>query len=179
MPEIQIRPAVATDLPRLMAMDHFCSSDYVWQLDVRKETGQVTTALREVRLPRSVRVDYPRNPFALADDWKHNGILLAGLLGEQLAAYLHFREQVSAGYIWVTDLAVAVNARRQGLGTALLLAAQEWASERNYRKVFVETIAKNHPAICLFQKNGFEFCGYNDLYYATHDVALFFGRSIR
>jgi hypothetical protein len=31
----------------------------------------------------------------------------------------------------------------------------------------------------LARKLGYEFCGYNDLYYETQDIALFFGRSIR
>ena len=52
----QIRPAVATDLPRMMGMDHSVMSDYVWQLDLRRESGQVSATLREVRLPRPVTI---------------------------------------------------------------------------------------------------------------------------
>jgi RimJ/RimL family protein N-acetyltransferase len=40
----------------------------------------------------------------------------------------------------------------------------------------IELQSKNHAAIRLVQKLGYEFCGYNDQYYATRDVALFFGR---
>ena len=69
MSAFEIRPAVATDLPRLMALDHSCRSDYVWQLDVRREAGQVNLGLREVRLPRTVDVKYPRESFGLADEW--------------------------------------------------------------------------------------------------------------
>lgn len=179
MPNVQIRAAISTDLPRLMGLDHSCSSDYVWQLDVRKDAGQVTAFLREVRLPRTVRVDYPRDPYALADEWKHKSNLLTALEDDQPVGYVQFYEQVSSGSVWVTDLVVMPAARRRGIGSALLLAAQNWAVERNHRKVFAETLAKNYPAVCLMQKNAYEFCGYNDIYYATHDVALFFGRSIR
>ena len=70
MSEFEIRPANPNDLPRLMAMDHSCSSDYVWQLELRREPNQITANFREVRLPRSVEVKYPRNPFTLADEWK-------------------------------------------------------------------------------------------------------------
>ena len=34
-------------------------------------------------------------------------------------------------------------------------------------------------AIRLAQKLGYDFCGYNDQYYPTQDVALFFGRALR
>jgi len=38
--------------------------------------------------------------------------------------------------------------------------------------------SKNYAAIRLSQKLGFEFCGYNDHYYLTQDIALFFGRAL-
>jgi RimJ/RimL family protein N-acetyltransferase len=43
----------------------------------------------------------------------------------------------------------------------------------------LETQSKNHPCIRLAQKFGYEFCGYNDRYYPTQDVALFFGRALK
>jgi hypothetical protein len=49
MPDFEIRPVNANDLPRLMALDHTCSSDYVWQLELRREPNQITANFREVR----------------------------------------------------------------------------------------------------------------------------------
>jgi hypothetical protein len=43
----------------------------------------------------------------------------------------------------------------------------------------LEMPSKNNPMVSLARKLGYEFCGYNDLYYETQDIALFFGRSIR
>ncbi len=60
MPEVQIRPAVAADLPILMALDHSCQTDYVWQMDVLHEESQAGAIFREIRLPRSVDIPYPR-----------------------------------------------------------------------------------------------------------------------
>ena len=40
MPEVQIRRASATDISILMAIDHTCQTDYVWQMDVQHEEGQ-------------------------------------------------------------------------------------------------------------------------------------------
>ena len=60
MPEVQIRLAVVTDLPVLMAIDHSCQTDYVWQMDIQNEQGQVGAIFREIRLPHAVTVPYPR-----------------------------------------------------------------------------------------------------------------------
>ena len=68
MTDFQLRPTVASDLPRLMALDHSTRSEYVWQLDLRRDTGQYIANFREVRLPRSIAVAYPHDPFSLADE---------------------------------------------------------------------------------------------------------------
>ena len=60
MPDVEIRRAVATDISTLMAIDHTCQTDYVWQMDVDREEGQIGAIFREIRLPRSVTVPYPR-----------------------------------------------------------------------------------------------------------------------
>ena len=178
MTHMEIRPTIATDLPRLMGMGHACSSDYVWQVDLRREAGQATVNLREVRLPRPVTVQYPRSPFALADEWQLKSAMFTALAPEP-SAYICLNMQSAGEVVWVTDLAVAPEWRKRGVGLALLKSAKAWAIERNSRILFFEMTAKNHPAICLAQKFGFEFCGYNDLYYSNHDVALFFGRTLK
>lgn len=178
MMPMEIRPTIATDLPRLMGLDHSCMSDYVWQVDLRKEPGQVSVNLREVRLPRPVSVPYPRNPFALADEWQYKSAMLTVAVPEP-AGYICLNGQTGAEVVWVTDLVVAPELRKRGVGLALLKAAESWAVERGSRILFFEMTAKNQPAIRLAQKFGFEFCGYNDHYYANHDVALFFGRTVK
>jgi ribosomal protein S18 acetylase RimI-like enzyme len=59
------------------------------------------------------------------------------------------------------------------------MAAQDWASARGDKRLIVEMQSKNDPAIRLVQKHGYEFCGYNDHYYMTQDVALFFARVLK
>src|SRR5512147_2814466 len=118
-----------------MALDHSSSSDYVWQLELRREPNQITANFREVRLPRSVDVKYPRNPFALADEWtKRDGILVALQDGNPVGYITMTEEHVSA-IAWVTDLVVAQEVRRQGAGSALLTAGQAWAMERGARRL--------------------------------------------
>jgi RimJ/RimL family protein N-acetyltransferase len=59
------------------------------------------------------------------------------------------------------------------------MAAQTWALERELKRLILEMQSKNQACIRLAQKFGYEFCGYNDQYYLTQDVALFFGRAIK
>jgi len=174
-----IRPAVATDIPRLMALDHSSRSDYVWQLDLKRETGQAAASFREVRLPRSVDVVYPRNPFSLADEWSRRDLTLVALEKGATVGYLCAREEHTSAVAWVTDLVVTAEVRRKGAASALLVAAQAWASGRGVRRFILEMQSKNEGGIRLAQKFGYEFCGYNDQYYPTQDVTLFFGRTIK
>jgi ribosomal protein S18 acetylase RimI-like enzyme len=178
MPEIEIRPAGPADIPHLMAIDHDYSSDFVWQMELQGEEGQVGVSFRQVRLPRSVRVEYPRSPGRLAEDWNQRPGLLVALLEGQIIAYISLMLHIAPVTTWVTDLAVVRRLRRQGVGSALVLAAQEWARQHQTYRIILEVQPKNHPAIRMAQKLGFDFCGYNDRYFANQDIALFFGKSV-
>ncbi|HEX6269588.1 MAG TPA: GNAT family N-acetyltransferase [Anaerolineales bacterium] len=175
----EIRPAIATDISHLTAIDHSCISDYVWQLELRREVGQVTANFREVRLPRSIGVTYPRNPAALADEWTHRGAVRVAVHENLPIGYVCVAEEPASAIGWVTDVVVAPDHRRKGAASALLMAAQAWASERGIRRLILEMQSKNQACIHLAQKFGYEFCGYNDQYYPTQDVALFFGRVLK
>jgi L-amino acid N-acyltransferase YncA len=175
----EIRPANTSDILRLMALDHSSSSDYVWQLELRREAGQVSVSFREVRLPRSIEVKYPRLPSSLADEWAHRDIVLVATQDGVPIGYMCVVAEQASAIAWVTDVVVALTQRRQGAGSALLTAMQTWASERGIRRMILEMQSKNQAYIRLAQKFGYEFCGYNDQYYPTQDVALFFGRAIK
>jgi GNAT superfamily N-acetyltransferase len=179
MSDLQIRPTIATDLPRLMGIDHSTNSDSVWQLELRRDVGQITAAFREVRLPRSTSLSYPHNPHSLGDDWVKKSMMYTALIGSDPAGYISMLERGTASSVWVTDLVVDLPRRRQGVGGSLLTAAQNWAQERSHRRLILEMQSKNIPAIRLAQKYGYEFCGYNDHYYLTQDVALFFSRILK
>ncbi len=179
MPPYEIRPAVSNDLTRLMAMDHSCFSDYVWQLELRREPGQVVTIFREVRLPRSVTVTYPRDPMSLTEQWTQRDGLLVVVEEGTPVGYIAVVEESASRLARVTDLVVSSDRRRRGIGSALLAAVQSWALERGIHRLILEMQSKNQPYIRLAQKFGYEFCGYNDQYYPTQDVALFFGRAIK
>lgn len=179
MPEIEIRPAVASDIPVLMAIDHTYSSDYVWQMEIQAEEKSIAVNLREIRLPRSVRVEYPRPIHTLADDWTRRSGLLVATLEAEAVGYVSLMLDIAPITTWVTDLVVVRRVRRQGIGSALVLAAQEWGEQHNTRRLVLEMQPKNHSAIKMASKLGFSFCGYNDRYFANHDIGLFFAKSLR
>ena len=74
----------------------------------------------------------------------------------------------------ILNLAVDKPYRRRGVGGLLLEHGIAWGRALGLRALVAEVQTKNHPAISLGQKYGFSFCGYNDHYYVSRDIALFF-----
>jgi GNAT superfamily N-acetyltransferase len=177
--DFEIRPGTVNDVPRLTVLDHSSLSDYVWQLELRREAEQVSANFREVRLPRSIEVKYPRSPASLSEAWTRNDLVLVALQDGSPIGYLCAMEQPASDVARVTDIVVAPHQRRKGAGSALLTATQAWALERGVHRLMLEMQSKNQAYIRLAQKFGYDFCGYNDQYYPTQDVALFFGRAIK
>ena len=66
-------------------------------------------------------------------------------------------------------LMVAVDARRQGVGWALLEAAVEWARGAGVRKLELHVFPWNEPAIRLYERFGFEREGERKAHYRRGD----------
>ena len=181
MPEIEIRPVIASDINALQTIDHHYTSDHVWQLDLQheREDNHILVNLRQVRLPRSVKVEYPRSPRSLSTNWTKRSGLLVATLDQAPIGYASLMLDMAPSTTWITDFVVKPQLRRQGIGSALILAAMEWALHMDCQNLILEMHPKNHPAIQMAFKLGFEFCGYNDRYYQKHGVGIFFGKVIR
>ncbi len=169
-----IRHAVSTDIPALIGLDHSYSTDHVWQMSLQPAAPGVEVAFREVRLPRPMRVGYPRSVERLADEWTERSAVWVGEIDERLAGYLAAAPAPAPDALWVTDLAVEPAFRRQGLGRRLLAEAIGWGRARHQARLFMEMQSKNFPAIQLAQKMGFVFSGYSDFFYPNEDISLFF-----
>lgn len=87
-----------------------------------------------------------------------------------------------AGEAELLTLAVAPEARRQGLGRRLLRAFLAEAAARDCRTVFLEVAVDNHTALALYRAAGFADAGRRRGYYAGaggHRVdALVLSRSL-
>ena len=80
--------------------------------------------------------------------------LLAGADG---VAQLRFRNNLwtGAGDCWLEDLYVRDEARRQGLGAALLEASIERARARGCARIELDTQPGYHDALSLYERFGF------------------------
>jgi GNAT superfamily N-acetyltransferase len=121
----------------------------------------------------------------LTENWEQRQGLLVATLETEPVAYIGLSQETANGSgaglptIRVTDLVVLRRLRRHGIGAALLLAGQEWGENRQARRMLLELQPKNYPYIRLAQKMGFDFCGYLDWYFPTHDIGLFFAKPLR
>lgn len=174
MSKALIRRAVSSDIKALVALDHGFSTDHVWQMGFQEEDGSVSVQFKEVRLPRPMRVRYPRDPGWLSDNWTDLAALFVAELDDKVIGYLGLVPGPSPESAWVTDLAVDLVSRRRGHATSLVNAARQWVSAAGYRSLYLEMQSKNYPCIRLARKLGFVFAGYSDHYYPDGDIALFF-----
>ena len=83
------------------------------------------------------------------------------------------------GYAFIEDIAVARAARGQGVGSALIGAAEAWAKQVGLRGLALETQDTNVWACRFYSKRGFRLGGVNtELYRAldSQEIALFWYR---
>ncbi len=178
MTEINIRPAYSTDVPKMVSVDHNYATGHVWQMTLDLTDIQTQVSFREVRLPREVHVNYPRITRRLVDDWTKRDLLLLAEEDEIVRGYISVRLGHAPASAWVDDLAVDRIFRRNGIGSALVLAAQDWCGKKGIHRITLEMQPKNYPAIQFAYKLGFEFSGYNDQYYRDQEIAIFFSSYI-
>ena len=69
-------------------------------------------------------------------------------------------------------LMVASDARRQGVGRALLWSAVEWARGAGVRKLELHVFPHNGPAIALYEKHGYAREGMRRSHYRRRDGSL-------
>jgi len=174
MAEIDIRPAISTDIPKMISLDHNYATGHVWQMTLDLTDIQTQVSFREVRLPRDVHVNYPRIPRRLLDDWTKRDLLLLAEEGGIVRGYISVRLGLAPASAWVEDMTVDRIYRRNGIASALVLAAQDWCGKKAIHRLTLEMQPKNYPAIQFAYKLGFEFSGYNDQYYRDQEIAIFF-----
>jgi ribosomal protein S18 acetylase RimI-like enzyme len=169
---VEIRGASIRDIGACMELEHSFSTDYVWQMQGRTTDLELTVSFREVRLPRPMRVEYPRSRDFLLEDWQRNGCFLVAEEQGTILGYLDLQLERWNGVGRIQNLVVDEPYRRKGIGNALLEQGVAWSKNLGLRALMAEVQTKNHPAISLGRKHGFSFCGYNDQYYANRDIAL-------
>lgn len=72
----------------------------------------------------------------------------------------------------ITDVWVLPNFQRHGIGTALLSELEQQAVSREFDEVFLETHAKNSPALSFFKKHEYTISGLKSAYSPTMDKSV-------
>jgi GNAT superfamily N-acetyltransferase len=174
-----IRPAELPDLEACLSLDPSYLTEYAWQMEAQTNGEHVGAAFRSVRLPRSMRVTYPRDARQLKANWQRCEEFLVAEHKDKIIGYAALTTQDDQATACITDLVVDQHRRKRGVGAALVSAAAQWCKPRGVTRLMAELQTKNYPAICFYQKLGFVFCGFNDHYYANQDIAVFFVLGIK
>ncbi|GIN86020.1 hypothetical protein J6TS2_24060 [Heyndrickxia sporothermodurans] len=81
------------------------------------------------------------------------------------------------GYAFIEDIAVAKEYRKNGVGTALLNKAIEWAKENNFCGLMLETQDVNISACYFYAKNNFVIGAIDTMLYSNspnaNEIAIF------
>jgi ribosomal protein S18 acetylase RimI-like enzyme len=179
MPEIQVRPIKFEDFEHLQALEHAFYTDYVWQMEREISDKQISIGFREVRLPRTIQVEYPKYKWPKEETEFSQIKGITAIIDDEIIGYLLIDKQAVTSNAFIRKLVVKSSLRRKGVASALILSAHDWARKNKLKHIIIEVQSKNVPAIRLVKKFGYEFCGYNDRFYANQDIALFFSRYCR
>lgn len=170
------------DLPSLLAIDHSFTTEFVWQMEIQETSREVNLTFRELKLPRVVRHNYPRDHQNLVEDWLERWGILVAIHGtdpeKPPTGYATISRGAAPNIAVITDMAVAAPMRRKGLAAALVLSAEDWAHQKGCSQIILEMQSKNVPAIRLARKLGYDFCGFSDRHFPNKDIAVFFGKSL-
>ncbi|MCB0192585.1 MAG: GNAT family N-acetyltransferase, partial [Anaerolineae bacterium] len=176
---VEIHPAELIDLNECYQLNSAYTTDYVWQMQMQNNGRRTDIRFDIVRLPRPMQVPYPRSPDELLDHWEEDHCFLVAYNKRgEVVGYIDAQAQPWQNLLWISNLVVDKDYRRQGYGSSLLESGRQWALKQKLHRIMLEAQTKNHPVISFAQKHGFKFCGYNERYYANGDIALFFSKTI-
>lgn len=149
-----MRPAEPGDAEALVRLAEAVSAEPEgWLIST---DGEWRSAADERRYLKALR-RYPHAAVFVAERVDHGAII--GRLS--LSRDTH----PASAHVADLGLMVAKEARRRGVGGALLQAAAEWAGRAGIRKLELHVFPWNEPAIALYERFGFEREGYRRSHY--------------
>ncbi|MEK6256933.1 MAG: GNAT family N-acetyltransferase, partial [Chloroflexota bacterium] len=172
--KIQIRPFESSDVEIVNDIDHSYHTEQVWQMDFNQNDAEIGVIFRQVRLPRSMHVEYP---YTREGGQVFDAAMISSLEGfsavidEKIVGYIHLKLGKAPSTAWISNFAILRRLRRQGIGKLLVIQAEKWAREQGCKRLVLEAQSKNYPAISIANNLGFEFSGYSDQYYENQDIA--------
>ncbi|MGC9522283.1 MAG: GNAT family N-acetyltransferase [Anaerolineae bacterium] len=167
------------DWEACLDVDLSFETEAAWQMDERQEAGEWHVAFREIRLPRTLRIQLATPRDDLLKTWQLRDRFWVAVEQRQVVGYLGLDIEQARFQARITDLAVAPDHRRKGYATALLQRATEWCVRQRLSQLVLVCPLKAFPAISFALKHRFAYCGYQDAYWPGQEVALFFRQRIR
>jgi RimJ/RimL family protein N-acetyltransferase len=155
-----VRPAEPGDAEQLTRLAEAVSAEpEAWLISADGDWRSVGDERRYLKAVRR----YPHAAVFVAE--RNDGVIIGRL---SLARDAH----PASTHVADLGLMVAKDARRRGVGTALLEAAVEWARGSGVRKLELHVFPWNEPAIQLYERFGFEREGFRRAHYqrAGEDV---------
>ena len=166
------------DLTGCLQLDGSYETESVWQITQQQEGGQVVTRFQVARLPRAMQVQYPGWSEALLAHQQRGDLILVAAAASEVHGYIDQESQPDQSVAWIHHLVVKPEHRRQGIGSALLARGLQHGRQQGMAQVMTVVQSKNYPGIQFLQKHGFKFCGYNERFYRSRDIALYFVRGL-
>jgi len=104
-------------------------------------------------------------------------IIFFAYVNDELAGQIRVLKNWNA-YAYIDDIAVNENYRGQGVGRALMECAIEWAKSKGFPGMMLETQNNNAAGCRLYERCGFELCGFDTHLYkaidpGTDEIALY------
>lgn len=176
MDDIVIRPLRHGDLIALDQIDpHFVSESY---LDIEVEGDGLGATWRLVERPfeqpfrKEIGYRYDVSEIARTRMRLEEGqsLQLVAERNGRLVAVLEVEpeEWRNTAILWA--LFVDASARGRGLGRLLFERAVEWARDRGFRALVLETQTNNVPALRFYQRLGCRIAGLDIFFYTNHDI---------
>lgn len=162
-----------------LGIDTSYETKYAWQMDELHSGGEWRVSFREIRLPRTLRIQPVVANDSLLKSWQRRDQFWVALEHREVIGYLGLDVDLASYQARITDIAVIPEFRRKGTASAMLARATEWCLRQHIHQLILVCPLKGHPAISFAQKHHFAFCGFQDSYWPGQEVALFFRQRVR
>ena len=169
-----VRAFERDDLGAVQALDRELETDR--EFIVRRTPDRLE--LVSVRLPKPHRKRFPFDPSA--DPWTHGFVAVED---ERIRGFIATSVETWNSRLVLRHFYVDRDARRRGIGRALMQHAVAEGREAGAVTAWAETSNRNYPGVQAYARLGFALCGFDlSLYVATPaegEFALYLARDIR
>jgi ribosomal protein S18 acetylase RimI-like enzyme len=146
------------------------------QLVLQAMNNQISFTVIDLR-PRQKRYTQEERDYSTFVDNPEKVIFLAyveGIIAGQIILYKYWNN-----YAYVEDIAVAAEFRRHGVGRALIDQAKQWARQKQFPGIMLETQNNNVQACRFYESCGFQIGGFDNMLYrgldsSTDEVAIYY-----